>query len=154
MVSDIWETCKLPVPQTCICCSAHAHILRGIFTVPSHEIPLFYTHIHTLSPKLFLPLLAPYTHIYTHLHSSLTELLESLACQGGKMALQPSSQSDSLAQAGDHRPADPASRLLSSSVLEESFGCEGAAADWAAWVGWTGPKKRTSGGLPNVGLCG
>ena len=53
------------------------------------------------------------------------------------MALQPSSQSDSLARTGDHRPADPASRLLSSSALLEIFGLERNIADRALWVCWT-----------------
>lgn len=51
------------------------------------------------------------------------------------MALQPRSQSDSLARAGDHRPADPASLLLSSSVLLETFGRKKNVSDRALRVG-------------------
>lgn len=82
-------------------------------------------NVHADTPdftKLLSPSCSVYTHPNTNTHTPpRNKLLEPRSCQGGKMALQPRSQSDSLARAGDHRPADPASRLLSSSVLMETF---------------------------------
>lgn len=70
-------------------------------------------NVHTDTPH-FAKLLSPSCSIYTHPNTNThtpprNKLLEPRSCQGGKMALQPRSQSDSLARAGDHRPADPAS---------------------------------------------
>lgn len=55
---------------------------------------------------LFLTLLHP-TLSPTHLSLFLIKLLESHACQKGKMAMQACSQSDSLARTRERRPVVP-----------------------------------------------
>lgn len=104
-------------------------------------------HIFTLCFSKFLPLLSSLS--LTHTHTSSTKLLEPLACQGGKMALQPSSQSDSLARTGDHRTADPALWLPSSPALLETFG---PASPWERhWSAAETDNERCL--LHDLGLC-
>lgn len=81
---------------------------------PSIPTPTRFHPLARPSPSLSPRLTHPHLHAHTHTQTYSTKLLEPLACQGGKMALQPSSQSDSLARTGDHKPADPASVVCSS----------------------------------------